>query len=151
MIVRALLAVAMLSLFTAGVRADAASDFARHKLDLQLREARAERDATPRLWPILTFAVGAVAVVTGSVFGAANALGCDGRCPTQPWASLAAVSGALVGTVGAVWWVRTEHELWQLDLRIRRLEQELQDQRLRGAAGEFTTGSSAQLRLRFTF
>jgi hypothetical protein len=125
------------------------ADFGARKLELQLRDARAERDATTRLWPRLVVAVGATSMLVGTVVGVSEALSCDRACDAPPWIGAAVVAGAAVAVAGTVWWIRVDRDLRELDLRVKRLEDDLEHARPQQAQRAALLAPRPWLTLRF--
>jgi hypothetical protein len=100
------------------------------KLRLRLREADAERAHSSNLLPWLTVGIGAGTVVVSALAGAIHALGCDPGCSTPNWVALIVVAGGAVGTLGAIWLIRTDESLRELDSRRYQLRQELEQYEL---------------------
>ncbi|HEX2677670.1 MAG TPA: hypothetical protein VHM19_13555 [Polyangiales bacterium] len=107
------------------VRAQEASADAVARLERELREARADRASTTRLWPLLTLGIGIGALLAGTIVGADEALSCDHTCHAPPWVSVAVVGGAAVATGGLIWLQWTNASIRVEDTRVRRLEDEL--------------------------
>ncbi len=120
------LCVALATAVPARALAEDRAAFARDKLTLQLRDARAERASSTRLWPLLTLGLGVSAVLTGTVVGSAHALGCEHGCSAPPWVSVVVVVGAAVGSAGAIWLLKVNADIREEDVRIDRLDRDLE-------------------------
>lgn len=97
------------------------------QIERELALVRDEQDATTKLWPILTIAVGVAAMVTGATAGAIEALSCDDPCHSAGWQGAAVIAGTAVTTAGIVWLRWTGADTRELDSRRYRLERERDD------------------------
>jgi hypothetical protein len=103
-----------------------ASAGSRRALSAELVQLQRERTETTNLWPWLTVGAGVTAVVVATAVGAAKTFSCDPGCEAPPWVGLVAVVGATVGTAGAIWLVRVDHDIRELELQKRKVETDLQ-------------------------
>jgi hypothetical protein len=93
-----------------------------------------ERDDVNLVLPWSVFAIGAAALVVGSVLGIERAIACDASCSGPFWPSWLVVGGATVGSLGLVW-LRLEHEeLSALRSRHYHLKNQLEAYELNRAA-----------------
>jgi hypothetical protein len=132
-----------------------ASAGGRAELERRLHELELERAHWTNLWPWVTVATGAGAVLLGTIVGAAAAFDCepDTTCAAAPWATLIVVVGAAVGTAGAIWLVRTDAGIRELEIQTRRVRadlEQLEHARIRRDRGVATL-ASPPLTLRLSF
>jgi hypothetical protein len=132
-----------------------ASAGGRAELERRLHELEQERAHWTNLWPWVTVGTGATAVLLGTVVGAAAAFDCepDTTCAAAPWATLIVVVGAAIGTVGAIWLVRTDAGIRELEVQTQRVRadlEQLEHGRVRRNRG-FAALDSPPLRLRMSF
>lgn len=99
----------------------------RAELERQLHELEQERVHWTNFWPWLTVGTGAATVVLGSAMGVGAAFDCkpNTTCAAAPWATLIVVVGAAIGTAGAIWLVRTDDEIRQLEIQTQRVRSDL--------------------------
>ncbi len=102
------------------------------RLEAELARVHARRAHKTNLWPWLLTGTGAGYVLLGTMVNAAIALDCDAHCPAPAWSTLLVLVGAALGTAGAVWLVRTDHTIAQLESEAHQLERELDRYRARG-------------------
>jgi hypothetical protein len=117
----------------------------------QLSQLREERSETTNLWPWLAVGAGASAVLVATVVGTAKTFSCDEGCEAPPWVGLVAVVGATIGTVGAIWLVRVDRQITEIELQQRKVQGDLQlleHARLRRERG---TRAAPAASLRWTF
>ncbi|HKP62790.1 MAG TPA: hypothetical protein VJV78_38905 [Polyangiales bacterium] len=127
----------------------------RAELEKQLQAVTLERENSSNLWPWLSIALGATAVVTGTTVGVARSFECEvdePGCNAPPWAELTVVIGMLIGTLGTVWLVRTNHAINELELKKDKIRYDLD--RLDAARARRTglaraSGSQLQWTLQF--
>jgi hypothetical protein len=79
------------------------------KLRAELLQLEREQDDVDQVLPWSVLALGAAAVIVGTVLGIERASACDASCPGPFWPSWLVVGGATVGTLGLVW-LKLEHE-----------------------------------------
>ncbi|HKU39551.1 MAG TPA: hypothetical protein VJR89_15435 [Polyangiales bacterium] len=123
-------------------------------LEQKLRDVQRERETTTNFWPWLALSVSIATLATGTVAGVASTLGCErgeGGCSSPPWASLVVVLGATMGALSAVWLVRTDRGIAELEIKQEQLKYDLR----RLEAGRLRrmdlADSSQQLQLRMSF
>ena len=116
-------------------------------LMLELHATQAERAAETHLWPALLLGVGAGSVAAGTVVAVSGVLACRGSCLSAGWVSLAIVAGVALTTAGAIWWIRVDHDIAQLDAKksMLRSEAELSSLRSSMQRRELALGAGAPL------
>jgi hypothetical protein len=100
----------------------------RAELEKQLQAVTREREESSNLLPWLTIGLGIASVVTGTTTGVVSSFGCkpdEGGCDAPPWAALAVVVGAAISTAGAIWLVRTNEGIAELELKKNQLKYDL--------------------------
>jgi hypothetical protein len=127
----------------------------RAELERRLHELEQERAHWTNFWPWLTVGTGATAVLLGTAVGVGAAFDCkpDTTCAAPPWATLIVVVGAAIGTAGAIWLVRTDAGISELDIQTKRVRSDLEQlnrAQLRRDRG-FATLDSPPLNLRASF
>lgn len=132
--------------------ARAAPRLAPDKLRLELKQVEDERAHSSDLLPWVTVGVGAGTVLVSALAGAVHTLRCDPGCATPNWVAFAVVAGSLVGTVGALWLIRTDADLRELDSRRYQLQEELHQYELARLRRDPTLArSNGAFSLRFAF
>lgn len=132
--------------------APAAARAAPDKLRLELKQIEDERAHSSDLLPWLTVGVGASTVLVSAVAGAVHTLRCDPGCDTPNWVAFAVVAGSLVGTLGAIWVIRTDVDLRELDSRRYQLQEQLHDYEVARLRRDPTVARShGTFSLRFAF
>jgi hypothetical protein len=102
--------------------------------------------------PWITVGVGAGTVLVSAIAGAVHTLSCDPGCDTPNWVAFAVVAGSVVGTLGAIWLIRTDADLRELDSRRYQLQEELHQYELARARRDPTlVRNTGTFSLRFTF
>jgi hypothetical protein len=98
----------------------------RSSLQRKLEHVQSEREHTSTLVPWIVTGIGIAALVTGLVAGVGSALSCKGSCSTAFWPGWLVVGGTTAGAVGVVWLEHKRHDIAELELRRKQLEQELE-------------------------
>ncbi|HEX4351641.1 MAG TPA: hypothetical protein VHZ95_01980 [Polyangiales bacterium] len=93
---------------------------------VELAKVTAEREHASNLLPWLTLGVGVGSTTLGTIAGAAYAIGCSHECLTHAWVSVVVVAGAAVSTLGAIWLLRIDQDIAEIDSRKYMLERELE-------------------------
>lgn len=132
--------------------APAAPRVAPDEIRLELKKIEDERAHSSNLLPWVTVGVGAGTVLVSALAGAVHTLRCDPGCATPNWVAFAVVAGSLVGTVGAIWLIRTDVDLRELDSRRYQLQEELHQYELARLRRDPTLArSDGTFSLRFAF
>lgn len=87
-----------------------------------------ERAKTSNLWPWVTVATGATAVFAGTLIGVVSAFGCTPNtlCAAPPISPLIVVVGAGIGTAGAIWLVRIDDDIRDIELKKTKIQNDLE-------------------------
>lgn len=106
----------------------ASSSGNRVALERRLHELETERAHWTNFWPWLVVGTGSGIVLTGAAVGAERTFSCepDTACQAPPWATLAVVIGVAIGTVGAIWLVRTDAGIRELEIQTKRVRMDLE-------------------------
>lgn len=122
------------------------------RIALRLRAAEQERAEVSQTLPLLALGLGIAAVAVGLGVGTGAVLECQSACEMPTWVGPTIIAGGMLASAGTVWWIRTDRESDELDLRIARLRSDL---RVATGARAANDGESAGLRttltLRFAF
>lgn len=120
------------------------------KVELRLEATKREREEYSLLLPRLALGLGIAGALAGAIGGAVHVIGCDGTCDTVPWVAFAAVAGVSLATLGAIWTIRAEADVRELDSQRYQLEQELERVRLSRLSRDLMrTRSGSVLSFRF--
>jgi hypothetical protein len=127
----------------------------RAEIEKRIRALALEREDTTNLLPWLTVILGAATVLAGTVTGVASAFECkpdEAGCESPPWAEFAVVLGIAIGSAGAVWLVRTDRGIAELELKRTKLQYDL-DRLEAGRARRsgLARAPASQLRLKLEF
>jgi len=95
-------------------------------LKVRLQQVQRERDGMTNLWPWLVVGAGAGAALFATATGAGYALACHGECGTHSWVAAVVVVGVGVATLGAIWLIRSDRDIAEVESRRYQIERDLE-------------------------
>jgi hypothetical protein len=106
----------------------AGSSSNRAELERRLKVLELERAHWTNFWPWFAVATGAGVTLTGTIVGVASTFSCEPEttCAAPPWATLVVVVGAAIGTAGAIWLLRTDAGIRELEIQTQRVRMDLE-------------------------
>lgn len=112
---------------TVAISSAEAQALRKQELAAEIARVVKEREDTHRLLPWLVTATGVAVLALGLSVGIGRTLSCEHSCSTPAWAGWTVVAGATLGMGGAIWIVRKNADISELDRRRDQLELQLKE------------------------